>query len=133
MTLSSYRPLSYSSTRTNWGSRRQLLIVYSSKSSALTENHLFFRRKYQFFRQNHTLSPKRGALMRYQLLGRAESMAAPSYHFESSATVPHTLRAVHGVAWYCMVLHGIAWYCMVVHGIEEVGGCVEERDPRAGT
>ena len=55
-----------------------------------------------------------------QLLGRAESMAAPSYHFEGSGTVPR-----YCIAWYSMVLH---W--MVLHGIEEVGGlCWGERPP----
>ena len=127
--LSSYRPLSYSSGLPNWGSRRQLLIVYSGKSSALTENHLFFGRKYQFFRRNHTLSPKRGALMRYprpaiRTRGEYGSSIVSFWGLWYCAEVLHGI-ALHGIAWYC-----IGWYCMV---LRRLVGCVEERDPRAAT
>ena len=58
--LSSYRPLSYSSSLPNWGSRRQLLIVYSGKSSALTENHLFFVENISFSTKSYAV-PETGA------------------------------------------------------------------------
>ena len=44
----------------NWGSRRQLLIVYSGKSSALTENHLFFVENISFSTKSYAV-PETGA------------------------------------------------------------------------
>ena len=58
--LSSYRPPSHSSSLPNWGSRRQLLIVYSGKSSALTENHLFFVENISFSTKSYAV-PETGA------------------------------------------------------------------------
>ena len=61
MPLSSYRPRPLpSSPAPNWGSRRQLLIVYSGKSSALTENHLFFVENISFSTKSYAV-PETGA------------------------------------------------------------------------
>ena len=99
MTLSSYRPLSYSSTRPNWGSRRQLLIVYSGKSSALTENHLFFVENISFSTKSYAVPETGGAdAIPGQLLGRAESLEQLGIILRALCyCTAASLRALHGI------------------------------------
>ena len=112
MPLSSYRCGRYQQLP-NWGSSRQLLIVYSGKSSASTENHPFFGRKYQFFDK----------IIRCPLNGRWCDTWAGIRTLQHQRIILRALSA-------CSVLYFVFCreYCMVLSLVARVGAL----DPGAG-